>query len=67
MKIIFIFAEEQNLIVTAGGKNVYPEEVENAFQLYFNDITLNYSCCHEIKDGSNPRNRSSSLSSRRFA
>ncbi len=26
------------MIVTEGGKNVYPEEIENAFQLYYNDI-----------------------------
>ncbi len=24
----------KNMIVTEGGKNVYPEEIENAFQLY---------------------------------
>ena len=27
----------KNMIVTEGGKNVYPEEIENAFQL-FTDI-----------------------------
>jgi long-chain acyl-CoA synthetase len=26
------------MIVTEGGKNVYPEEIENAFQLFYNDI-----------------------------
>ena len=31
---IMLSGRAKNMIVTAGGKNVYPEEIENAFQLY---------------------------------
>ncbi len=32
---LFLTGRSLSLIVTEGGKNVYPEELENAFQLYF--------------------------------
>lgn len=37
-KYLYLCGRAKNMIVTEGGKNVYPEEIENAFQLYYNDI-----------------------------
>ena len=37
-KYLYLCGRAKNLIVTSGGKNVYPEEIENAFQMYYNDI-----------------------------
>ena len=31
---VYLTGRAKNMIVTAGGKNVYPEELENRFQLY---------------------------------
>ena len=33
-RYVYLTGRAKNLIVTEGGKNVYPEEIENAFQLY---------------------------------
>ncbi|MBQ7611751.1 MAG: AMP-binding protein [Spirochaetaceae bacterium] len=35
---VYLMGRAKNMIVTSGGKNVYPEEIENAFQLFYNDI-----------------------------
>lgn len=37
-RYIYLSGRAKNMIVTSGGKNVYPEEIENAFQLFYNDI-----------------------------
>ena len=37
-KYLYLCGRAKNMIVTPGGKNVYPEEIENAFQMYYNDI-----------------------------
>ena len=37
-KYLYLCGRAKNLVVTSGGKNVYPEEIENAFQMYYNDI-----------------------------
>lgn len=35
---LYLAGRAKNMIVTEGGKNVYPEEIENAFQLHYDDI-----------------------------
>ncbi len=37
-RYLYLCGRAKNMIVTEGGKNVYPEEIENAFQLFYNDI-----------------------------
>jgi len=35
---LYLTGRAKNVIVTDSGKNVYPEEIENEFQLFFNEI-----------------------------
>ena len=35
---LYLTGRAKNTIVTEGGKNVYPEEIENEFQLFYEDI-----------------------------
>ena len=35
---LYLTGRAKNTIVTEGGKNVYPEEIENEFQLFYDDI-----------------------------
>lgn len=37
-RYVYLCGRAKNVIVTEGGKNVFPEEIENEFQLFFNDI-----------------------------
>ncbi len=49
---VYLTGRAKNIIVTEGGKNVFPEEIEDAFQLYY-DIdqicVLGYIVDHEKK------------------
>ena len=35
---VYLCGRAKSMIVTEGGKNVFPEEIENLFQLYYDDI-----------------------------
>ena len=37
-KYLYLCGRAKNLIVTSGGKNVFPEEIENMFQMYYTHI-----------------------------
>lgn len=37
-KYLYLCGRAKNMIVTSGGKNVFPEEIENMFQMYYNEI-----------------------------
>ena len=37
-RYVYLCGRAKNMIVTGGGKNVYPEEIENEFQLFYDDI-----------------------------
>ena len=37
-KYLYLCGRAKNLIVTSGGKNVFPEEIENMFQMYYTKI-----------------------------
>lgn len=37
-RYLYLCGRSKNVIVTSGGKNVFPEEIENMFQLYYNEL-----------------------------
>lgn len=45
---LYLCGRAKNIIVTEGGKNVFPEEIENEFQLYFNEIEQITVCGYVI-------------------
>ena len=49
---VYLTGRAKNLIVTAGGKNVYPEEIENRFQLYMEIDQILVKGYHEKDDES---------------
>ncbi len=48
---LFLTGRQKNIIVTSGGKNVFPEEIENEFQL-FTDIDEVMIAGYVMSDGS---------------
>ena len=48
---LFLTGRQKNLIVTSGGKNVFPEEIENEFQLY-EDVEEIMIAGYTMQDGS---------------
>ncbi|HAL18300.1 MAG TPA: long-chain fatty acid--CoA ligase, partial [Spirochaetaceae bacterium] len=48
---LFLTGRQKNLIVTSGGKNVFPEEIENEFQLY-EDVEEVMIAGYAMQDGS---------------
>jgi len=44
---LYLTGRAKNMIVTEGGKNVYPEEIENAFQLY-DEVEQVLICGYEL-------------------
>jgi long-chain acyl-CoA synthetase len=49
---VYLTGRAKNLIVTEGGKNVYPEEIENRFQLYMEIDQILVRGYHEKDDKS---------------
>jgi long-chain acyl-CoA synthetase len=49
---VYLTGRAKNLIVTEGGKNVYPEEIENRFQLYVEIDQILVKGYHEKADES---------------
>jgi long-chain acyl-CoA synthetase len=49
---VYLTGRAKNLIVTEGGKNVYPEEIENRFQLYMEIDQILVKGYHEKDDES---------------
>ena len=47
---IMLCGRAKNLIVTSGGKNVYPEEIEDSFQLYYDIQQITVRAYHPADD-----------------
>ena len=47
---IMLCGRAKNLIVTSGGKNVYPEEIEDSFQLYYDIQQVTVQGYHPAED-----------------
>ncbi len=50
-RYVYLCGRAKSVIVTEGGKNVFPEEIENLFQLYYDDIEQ-VAVCGYIMDES---------------
>lgn len=51
MKVTYTFAEGLKPHSYCGRKNVFPEEIENMFQLYYNEIEQITAVAYQAEEG----------------